>query len=175
VTSRVAFTTVNLPRMGHLPGGADFGRDLAELAPMAIRSGPHELALATRTERSIARLLILDDEDAVLLPLGRYFAELDYEVVTCREPEEAEALLECERFDLVILDLGLTRFGREGLEVLSSIRASHPWLPVIIFSAYLSPEVEEEAHRLKVDAVLGKPQPLEDIARVVETLLGCRQ
>jgi DNA-binding NarL/FixJ family response regulator len=120
------------------------------------------------------RLLILDDEEAVLLPLARYFSELDFDVVTSSEPEEAEALLECERFDTVILDLGLTRFGREGLEVLSSIRASHPWLPVIVFSAYICPEVEDEARRLGVDAVLGKPQPLEELALVVEKLLGGR-
>jgi len=134
------------------------------------RRGP-EPASDTPGGYSPRRLLILDDEEAILLPLGRYFAELDFDVVTSREPEEAEALLECERFDVVILDLALTRFGREGLEVLSSIRASHPWLPVIIFSAFVSPEVEEEARRLGVDAILDKPQPLEELARVVETLL----
>jgi DNA-binding response OmpR family regulator len=134
------------------------------------RRGP-EPASNTPGGSSPRRLLILDDEEAILLPLGRYFAELDFDVVTSREPEEAEALLECERFDVVILDLALTRFGREGLEVLSSIRASHPWLPVIIFSAFVSPDVEEEARRLGVDAILGKPQPLEELARVVETLL----
>ena len=139
---------------------------------MQSRRRGREPATALPGGHSTRRLLILDDEEAILLPLGRYFAELDFDVVTSREPEEAEALLECERFDVVILDLGLTRFGREGLEVLSSIRSSHPWLPVIIFSAYVSPEVEEEARRLGVDAVLGKPQPLEELARVVDTLLG---
>jgi CheY-like chemotaxis protein len=118
------------------------------------------------------RLLVLDDEEAILIPVGHYFRGLGYGVVTTREPEEAEALLEHEVFDLVILDLALTRFGREGLEVLTSIRALHRWLPVLIFSANVSPDVEEEALRLGADAVLSKPQPLEELARVVDFVLG---
>ncbi len=121
------------------------------------------------------RLLILDDEEAILIPVGHYFRNLGYTVVTTREPEEAEALLEHEVFDLVILDLALTRFGREGLEVLTSIRALHHWLPVLVFSANVSPDVEDEALRLGADAVLSKPQPLDELARVVEFVLGGRK
>jgi two-component system, sensor histidine kinase len=120
------------------------------------------------------RLLILDDEEAILVPIARFMAGRGYNVVTSREPEEAEALLEHERFDLVILDLALTRFGREGLEVLASLRARHPWLPVIVMSANLCPEVEEAARRLHVDALLNKPQPLAELARVAEAAMGLR-
>lgn len=118
------------------------------------------------------RLLILDDESAILLPLARYFSKQGYAVSTSQEPEEAEALLECERFDLVILDLALTHFGREGLEVLSSIHAKDPWLPVIIFSANVSPEVQDEAIRLGAAAVLSKPQPLATLLAVAERMIG---
>jgi DNA-binding NtrC family response regulator len=118
------------------------------------------------------RLLILDDESAILLPLARYFSKQGYAVSTSQEPEEAEALLDCERFDLVILDLALTHFGREGLEVLSSIHAKDPWLPVIIFSANVSPEVQDEAIRLGAAAVLSKPQPLATLLAVAERMIG---
>lgn len=120
------------------------------------------------------RLLILDDEEAILVPVASFLAGRGYAVVTSREPEEAEALLEHLRFDLVILDLALTRFGREGLEVLASLRARHPWLPVIVMSANLCPEVEEVARRLHVDALLHKPQPLAELARVAEAAMGLR-
>jgi DNA-binding response OmpR family regulator len=118
------------------------------------------------------RLLVLDDEDAILMPLAHFFREMGYTVVTAREPEEAEALLDHQAFDLVILDLALTRFGIEGLEVLRSIRARSPWLPVIILSAHVSPEVESEARGLNVDAILAKPQPLRELARVASSVLG---
>ena len=120
------------------------------------------------------RLLILDDEEAILLPIGHYFQDLGYDVVTCREPEEAEALLDHEEFDVVILDLALTRFGKEGLEVLGSIRAHNPWLPVIVLTANACPEVEDEARRLRADAVLSKPQPLAELARVAASVRRSR-
>jgi CheY-like chemotaxis protein len=120
------------------------------------------------------RLLILDDEEAILVPVSRFLTDRGYTVVTSREPEEAEALLDHERFDLVILDLALTHFGREGLEILAFLRARHPWLPVIVMSANLCPEVEEAARRLHVDALLHKPQPLAELARVAESALGLR-
>ena len=119
--------------------------------------------------------MILDDEEAILLPLSEYFRERGYTVVATREPEEAEALLDHDPFDLVILDLALTHFGREGLEVLSSIRARSPWLPVIVLSGNVSPEVEDEARRLRADAVLMKPQPLDELSRLADALLGWRR
>ena len=121
------------------------------------------------------RLLILDDEEAILLPLSEYFRERGYKVVATLEPEEAEALLDHKPFDLVILDLALTRFGREGLEVLSTIRSHSPWLPVIVLSGNISPEVEEEARRLRADAVLMKPQPLDVLSHLADGLLGWRR
>lgn len=122
--------------------------------------------------RRRARLLILDDEEAILLPLSRYFRATGYDVVTAREVEEAEAILGCEHIDAAILDLTLSGFGPDGLELLRSIRASHVDLPVIVFSANTRPEIEEECQRLGAHAVLTKPQPLSVLARAVA--LGLR-
>jgi DNA-binding response OmpR family regulator len=123
-------------------------------------------------ESAPRRLLILEDEEAILRPMARYFTTLGWEVVAAREPEEAEALFEHSRFDLVVLDLGLTSFGREGLSVLGSLRARDPHLPVVVLSGYLSPEVEAEARRLGADAILQKPYPLLGLAQVIEGLAG---
>lgn len=128
------------------------------------------------TESEIARrLLILDDEEAILLPLSEFFRERGYQVIATREPEEAEALLDHDPFDLVILDLALTRFGREGLEVLSAIRARSPWLPVIVLSGNVAPDIEELARELRADAVLMKPQPLDLLAGLADELLRRRR
>lgn len=121
------------------------------------------------------RLLLLDDEEAILVPVASYLRDEGHEVVTCREPEEAEALLAHRSFDLMVLDLALTRFGRQGLEVLGSVRATHPWMPVIVLSGNVCPETEQLARRLGADAVLCKPQPLAELARVVVSLLGIGQ
>ena len=134
---------------------------------MPFQSGP----LAPGGRR--ARLLLLIDEEAhpaaadAVLP-GRGFNVDD------AGAEEAEALLGCEPIDVAILDLSLSPFGPDGLEVLRSIRALQVGLPVVIFSANIRPEVEEECRRLGVSAVLTKPQSLSVLAHAVALCLRDR-
>jgi CheY-like chemotaxis protein len=119
------------------------------------------------------RVLLLDDETSILLPMARYFRGLGCNVDVAREPEEAEALVLHRRYDLAILDLCLTRFGgTEGLEVLREIRRSDRGTRVILLSAYISSEVEEEAWALGADGVLRKPQPLPELAQLALALMG---
>jgi CheY-like chemotaxis protein len=129
---------------------------------------------AKTSRPTIEPLLVLDDDEAVLEPVTAYLRELGYAVVAAREPEEAEALLAHHRFSLVVLDLNLSPFGPDGLNVLQSIRALHGDLPVVIVSANVRPEVEAEARRMEVNAVLTKPVPLADLARVIADALEPR-
>jgi CheY-like chemotaxis protein len=122
---------------------------------------------------SAKQVLLLDDEEAILLPTARYFRSLGCTVDMAREPEEAEALVNYRRYDLAILDLRVTRFGgTEGLEVLREIRRRDHSTSVIVLSAYISAEVEEEARALGADSVIRKPQPLPDLAHLAFALMG---
>jgi two-component system, OmpR family, alkaline phosphatase synthesis response regulator PhoP len=120
---------------------------------------------------TIRRILIIDDEESILAPLARYFRRIGCEPVTAQEREEAEALLEHEAFDLIILDLALSGCGLDGMEILRGIRASSYGTPVIVLSGLVTPEIESEALRRGADAVLPKPQALADLARVSAYLM----
>ena len=64
------------------------------------------------------RLLIVDDEAAIRLALGEYFRRRGWTVDSAAEKEEAEALLACTEYAVVIADLRLTGiYGVEGLDV----------------------------------------------------------
>jgi CheY-like chemotaxis protein len=131
---------------------------------MAAGSGPRK-----------PHVLLLDDEEAILLPTAKYFRNLGFEVDTAREPEEAEALVRHRCYDLAVLDLRVNDFGgAEGLDVLREIRERHEPTRVIVLSAYISPEVAAEAHALGADGVLRKPQPLPELAHLAFVLLGER-
>jgi DNA-binding response OmpR family regulator len=118
------------------------------------------------------RLLLIDDDEAVLRPVASYLRKLGYEVETARAREEGEGLLACRRFDLLILDLALTPFGREGLEVLASVRRARLRLPVVLMSGNVTSEVEDDARRLGAERVLTKPHPLVDLGRLVASILS---
>jgi two-component system, OmpR family, response regulator TctD len=127
----------------------------------------------SETPATSKQVLLLDDEEAILLPSARYFRSLGCTVDVAREVEEAEALVSHRRYDLAILDLRITRFGgTEGLEVLREIRRRDHGTSVIVLSAYISPEVEEEARALGADGILRKPQPLPDLAHLAFALMG---
>src|SRR5690348_14117612 len=117
-------------------------------------------------------VLLVDDDASLLVPMARYFKRLACLVRAAREREEAEALLEHLLFDLVILDLALTPYGVEGLDILREIRYGSMRTPVVILSALVTPELEAEALRRGADAVLAKPVPMKELARIALPLMG---
>jgi DNA-binding NtrC family response regulator len=118
------------------------------------------------------KILIVEDEEPILFALREYFSALGYEVTTAREWEEAEALLVTRRFDIVLTDLRLTGFGgAEGLEIIGFVRAQCPETRIILLTGYGSAEVQLEARRRGVDALLSKPTPLSNVAEIADRML----
>ena len=121
------------------------------------------------------RILLVDDEEAVLTATREYLGGLGYEVDVAGEREEAEALLATGRYDLVISDLHLTGVhGREGLELVGYVRERCPATQMVLLTAYGSADLEEEVQRHGVAAVLTKPQPLAHVAELASRLLEAR-
>jgi CheY-like chemotaxis protein len=119
------------------------------------------------------QVLLLEDEEAILHPVGTYFRALGCSVDLAREPEEAAALVSHRHYDLAIVDVRATRFGgQEYFEVLRAIRRRDRGTRIIVVSAYVSPEMEQRARALGADAVLPKPQSLHDLARLAIALMG---
>jgi len=73
--------------------------------------------------------------------------------------------------DLLISDVEMPRAS--GLRVLASVRRSHPTLPVVLITAFGSPEVHREARLLGASAVLDKPFGFAVLRDLVHDLL-CR-
>jgi ActR/RegA family two-component response regulator len=116
------------------------------------------------------RLLIIDDEEPILFALERYFRRIGYTVDCARELEEAEAMATYIEYNVVIADLSLSGSGVEGLEILRYLRWNCPNARVILLTAYGSPVVEREAYKRGAHALLHKPRPLADIARLAADL-----
>ncbi len=122
------------------------------------------------------QLLLLDDEEAILLPTAKYFRSLGWTVDLAREAEEGEALISHRHYDLAILDVRVTRFGGTGgLELLREIRRRDHGTSVIVLSAYMSTDMEAEARALGAAAVLRKPQSLPDLAHLALTVMEGRR
>lgn len=119
------------------------------------------------------RLLAVDDDEPVTLALRRYFGARGFEVDCAPGLEEARTFLEGRSYGLVITDLRLAG-GAEGYEVLEAARASSPGCGRILLTARGGPAVDREARARGADAVVEKPVPLRELARVAEVLLAAK-
>ena len=121
------------------------------------------------------RVLIVDDELAVLDAARDYLGGHGFQVDIASEREEAEALLVQRDYGLLIFDMRLTGVhGREGLELLRFVRRQSPHAKVIVMTAHWSLDLEREARRSGADAFMEKPVPLAELLLVGRFLLLSR-
>jgi DNA-binding response OmpR family regulator len=124
-----------------------------------------ELAPATAEQAFPPSILLVEDEPGIVDFLDRGLRADGFAVETAGDGEEGERRALCESFDMVVLDLMLP--GRGGMEVLASLRAAKPDLPVIVLTA--RGDVEDRVAGLDAGAVdyLVKPFSLAELlARV---------
>src|SRR5258705_12455840 len=89
-----------------------------------------------------SRILVVEDESKVARALREGLERQGDEVVIAPNGEEGFFLVNAEKFDLVILDLMLP--GRDGLQVLSTLRKRGLPTPVLILTAREAIEDERE-------------------------------
>ncbi len=108
------------------------------------------------------RLLLLDDDTAIVAVVKRYFESKGFLVETCADADAALSAVESERpFDAVVCDLHFTPacLG-EGFEIVGRARAARPQAAVLLFTAAGGEAVRLEALRRGADDVVTKPTPL---------------
>ena len=119
------------------------------------------------------RILLVEDETAVLAALKKFYSQEGFDVDSARELEEAEAMIVTSKYELVIADLRLSwSYSVEGLQILRFVRQHSRGTRVIILTAFGDPDIQRSAQALGAEAFLQKPAPLPEIAATVHRLVG---
>src|SRR2546428_2574093 len=89
------------------------------------------------------RVLVVDDEKAMVLALKGLLTKEGYHVETAGSGEEALRRIETGSFHVVITDLSMNGVG--GMQVLEHARRVDPDLAVVMITAYGSGEIALQA------------------------------
>jgi DNA-binding NtrC family response regulator len=100
-------------------------------------------------------ILVIDDDQDVLSTVAASLESGGYSARVTSDPREARALLQEERFALVISDIVMPHLN--GLEVLEMVRRDNPSAEVLLITAYSTRDLVAEAIEKGACAVVEKP------------------
>jgi len=115
------------------------------------------------------RILVVEDEPKVADALREGLESEDYEVEIARTGEEGFFLVNAQTFDLVILDLMLP--GRDGLDILKTLRRRGLQTPVLILTARDAVEDRVTGLDCGADDYLVKPFAFAELLARIRALL----
>jgi two-component system, OmpR family, response regulator len=115
------------------------------------------------------RILIVEDDPSLASGLSRILEAEGYAVDVTSRGEDAVQAARQERFDMVILDVGLP--GIDGFEVLRRLRAAEYRAPVLVLTA--RDTVNDRVHGLDLgaDDYMAKPFAMPELAARVRALI----
>jgi two-component system, OmpR family, response regulator len=108
------------------------------------------------------KILLVEDEKRISGFVRRGLEEQGFEVEVCADGNEAHELAVTRRYDALVLDIMLP--GRDGLDILKSLRAKKNTVPVILLTARTGLDDRIEGLNLGADDYLTKPFFVEELA-----------
>ena len=144
--------TIYLPRVD-TPGLAEDG----EAAPLERGRGE--------------RVLVVDDEDALVAMTQEVLRRLGYEPVGCADGVKALAAFQAEpqKYDAVLTDEVMP--GLSGTDLARSLRERRADLPIVLVSGYIGPMMTERAAAAGVNEILKKPVQSRELASALARVL----
>jgi len=121
-------------------------------------------------ENTMKRILIAEDDRALGYLLGNMLQTAGFSVVVATNGTEALQFLRRNRFDLVLLDLGLPGIG--GLEILARLRKFKTRPLVVVMTADTASETALCAARAQVYQYVRKPFEPRAMIKLVERALA---
>jgi DNA-binding NtrC family response regulator len=115
------------------------------------------------------RVLVVDDEAAVLLTYRLILEQQGYDVVACGTSREAIAAIKKQPFDVVLCDYSLEE-QHTGFEVISAARESDPEMPAALLTGYATKDTADEASSQGI-GIMFKPIEIDEFLATTSSML----
>jgi DNA-binding NtrC family response regulator len=120
-----------------------------------------------------ARILVIDDELPMREMLKKLLEEAGYDVGLAGNGEEGLTLFRQGGFHLVVTDLSMP--GKDGMEVLRTVKKEEPNIPVLLITAYATIDTAVEAIKIGAYDYLTKPFDPDAIEITIKNALAHKQ
>ena len=126
----------------------------------------------------MAKILVIDDNDAVLTALFTLFRLEGYQVLTATDPTQALALLQAEPVDLILQDMNFAKgemTGSQGKNLFYQLRTLYPQLPVVLMTAWTALDMVVELVKAGACDYIAKPWDDQRLLMTVQNALKLKQ
>lgn len=128
------------------------------------RSDFPRAALFGKNAEARKNILVVDDEPIVCHSVRRILTKQNFNVEEAFDIEVAQKKMKNNKYDLIFLDLKMPK--KDGMDVLTSIKANYPNTPVIMITGFGSIEKAIEATKLGAYQFIPKPFTPEELKEV---------
>ena len=112
------------------------------------------------------RLLVVEDDPKLREAVVDTLVIKGFDVLEAPNGIEAMAIVRSHTLDVVLSDINMP--GMDGLELLNQVKQEHPWLPVLLMTAYGDVGQAVKAMQLGADDYLMKPFELRELDELLK-------
>lgn len=120
------------------------------------------------------RLLLVDDEPAIVQTLSVILRQHDYEVTAANNVADALQAISSQKFDILVTDLNIGEPG-DGFTVVSALRRTQPDALALIITGFPAFDKALQAIREQVDDFLVKPIHPRELVQAIENTVRTRR
>jgi formate/nitrite transporter len=132
---------------------------------MSEKTSASESAKTSEKSRSYNKMLIIDDDSALLKACSKLFTEEGFNVVTTNSAKEGLQLLSDSKFDVILCDWKMPEF--DGMDVVEKIDGLSADSAIVMISGFPSVDRATEAMKRGAMDYLAKPFTPDEIVAVV--------
>jgi len=121
--------------------------------------------LTPPSEGAEGRVLVVDDEPALLRLLGIRLAEEGYEVLQASSPRQGLAMLSEHDVDVMVTDIVMPH-TLDGIALARRAREAHPDLAIVFMTGYA--DDDQRRHARTLGEIIDKPFPMADLLALLQ-------
>jgi signal transduction histidine kinase/DNA-binding NarL/FixJ family response regulator/HPt (histidine-containing phosphotransfer) domain-containing protein len=150
---------------------------LTRVLPSAVSLPSYGVSKAVEAPKYAPNLLLVEDNKIALFTLENLIAQAKFRFTSVIDGEAAFHLVEANKFDLIITDLGLP--GLSGIELTRKIRAFEkenlmPAIPIIGLTAHSEEKIKRGCLKAGMNDVFTKPMTTDVLGKIKKVYFSAK-